>query len=126
MKKVDVEAFIDRVIQSRREVVEQWQRDHERLHEQDSEAINKAETSINRRLEEMNALRLQITQERGEFLTREMYDREHRTLSESTDSRLKALENKDSNMTGRFWALGVGLGVLVVLVNVAMKLFGAK
>lgn len=34
------------------------------------------------------------------------------------DDRLKLLENRSSNLSGRFWALGIGMSIVIFIVNV--------
>jgi len=71
-------------IKHERELREQWQVAHEQLdlqlHQSSDAALNKASIDIDRRLSEMNEFREQIAAERGEFMRRDMYDREHGNL----------------------------------------------
>ncbi len=103
-----------------RELREQWQRLHELVHQSESKALETAKGSIDQRLDEMNALRLQITQERGEFISRDLYDREHTSLREQFDVRVKALENSNANMQGRIWMMGAVISLIVSLLTVAL------
>ena len=106
-----------------RELREQLERLHLDMHHADEKARDLAATDINRRLEGMNELRAQITSERGLYLSRELFDREHAQLRESLDTRLKVLETSRSNLDGRMWAIGAAITFVVSLVVVAINLF---
>ena len=76
----------------------------------------------------MNQFRAQIQEERGEFLTKMEYESRHRelevrlgTTKDATDKRISTLELAKSNMDGRLWALGAGVTVLTILVNMAFR-----
>jgi hypothetical protein len=120
-------------IASERELREQWQRMHEQRHEHEHEARELAEKDINRRLEDMNEFRRQLASERLSYVQRDWYDREHNTLRamidtrmdgirDSTDTRLKALENASSNWQGRWWAVS-GLVALAIAVGALVLRF---
>ena len=81
------------------------------------EAISVARERVDDRLEGMNELREQIQNERGQYLTRDSYDREHKAL----EIRVGALELQNSKWTGSLWMLGAALSAVVVIVNVLLK-----
>ena len=97
-----------------RELREMWEKEHSRVHIAEHEAIAKAESAVNQRLEGMNELRSQINAERGRYVTRENFE----TVNSSVDTRLKMLENKSSNTEGRMWVIGA----VVIVINVAIAL----
>lgn len=97
---------------SLREVVDLHWEAHQREHESDNRAIVLAREDVNRRLEGMNELRNQITDERGDYMTRKEYDAKHDTLIE----RVSALERSRSNLEGKLWALGA----VVVVIQLAL------
>ena len=101
---------------------EQWEKSHEHVHKLEHEALNLALAELNRRLDEMNELRRQIDSERGRYPTRDYLD----SVTSSIDTRLKLLENKGSNLDGRFWAMGAVVGAIVIAVNVIMHFVGGK
>jgi chromosome segregation ATPase len=123
-----------------REWLEQRFAQHNREHQMIQDAVAKAEQSVNVRLEGMNELRAQINSERGSYLSRAEYDAKHEALAHAVDalersmiakidnaertlaSRIASLENAQANMAGRLWAVGVGLTIMVVVINVALKL----
>ena len=109
------------LIRHERELREAWIKAHEDLHVTDSEALRIARNEINRRLDEMNKIREQISSERGEFVRRELYDREHSSLREAMDSRLKALEQAESNLDGRIWAVGAVVTIITLLSQLALR-----
>lgn len=78
-------------------------------------ALDLARVSMEKRLDAMNELRAQITQERGHFVSRELFDRIIGTLEE----RIRAGENFKSNIEGRVLAVGG----LVILVQLAIAFF---
>jgi hypothetical protein len=110
-------------VKHERELRKLWQVSHQQLHTEEEKALNIAKGDINRRLDEMNELRKQITNERGEFLQRSVYDREHGMLRESTDLRLKILETGKANLEGRLWAIGAIISVLLVALELVMNYF---
>ena len=111
------------LIQHERELRQGWQDAHIAVHRAESESLRIAREDINRRLNEMNELRDQITKERAEFMRRDMFDREHTALRDGTDGRLKILEQAKSNLDGRVWAIGAGITILTVLLQFAMRYF---
>ncbi len=113
-------------IEHERELREQWQKLHLDMHVAMDLARSLAGDDINRRLDGMNELRAQITSERGLYLSRELFDREHSALRDSIDARLKILETKGSNLEGRLWAVGAFISLVVSFVIVAMNLFFRK
>ena len=92
------------------------------IHELEKEAVEKALDSNNRRLDEMNQLRLQITQERGDYMTKDLFNHEHRALSESIDARLKTLETSNSYRSGQLWVIGA----ILVLAELAIHFIGKR
>lgn len=101
---------------------------HKNEHKLLASAIDRAGQDIDRRLEEMNQFRAQIQEERGEFLTKMEYESRHReleirlsTTKDGQDKRIGALELAKSNMDGRIWALGAGITILTVMVNMFFR-----
>lgn len=100
---------------------------HEKLdalrHAGEFEARRIAALDIDRRLEAMNEFRAQITNERGQYLLRDWYEREHMGLS----NRIRDMEMGRSMDSGFAAAhhdsyarmLGIG-GVLVALLGWAL------
>jgi len=115
---------------------EQWQREmevrwdaHKREHALEMQAILVARESIDRRLTEMNELRSQINSERGEFMTRAMFDAKFEALAakievaaDTLDARLNSLENARSNFEGRIWAVGAIFAGSIVLIQVGLSI----
>lgn len=88
---------------------------HAREHNLSQTAVEKAEVNVNDRLAEMNKTflaRLDALASAGQLYRETMLDR------------VALIEKKDANLDGRFWALGVGLAILVVVINIAMKFLG--
>ena len=78
--------------------------------------IQKADLDLERRLEEMNNFRDQINQERGDYLRRDMYDRENAALSD----RVKSLEIVRGEQSGKAAAYASMVGFVVVIVQVVL------
>lgn len=81
----------------------------------DAEARRIAFSTMDRRLEGMNEIREQLGAQASTFLLRTTYDARHQAL----EDRIGKVENKQSNVDGRFWVLGV----VFVIVQVALELF---
>jgi chromosome segregation ATPase len=91
--------------------MEEWQRSHPDIHRLEKEgvataftaaniALSTAKEEIERRLLAGNKLREQIESERGTFVGREMYDREHDTLNqEIIDVRNQFIEERNLYVT---------------------------
>jgi len=69
----------------------------------------------------MNKIREQISSERGEFVRRDLYDREHGSLREAMDGRIKSLEQAKSNLDGRIWAVGALVTTITVIVELTLR-----
>ncbi|MFY9647039.1 MAG: hypothetical protein WAK29_17805 [Terriglobales bacterium] len=85
-------------------------------HETGDARIQKADEVLDHRLEEMNNFRAQINQERVDYLRRDMYEREHDSLSE----RVKTLEIVRGEQAGRTAAYASTVGFVVVVVQIAL------
>lgn len=109
-----------------RELREQWQESHLQRHEADAKAVDQARHAIDQRLEEMNAMRAQISSERGTYVHRDFYDERHNALRDGIDTRLKILEQNWSNLQGRLWMMGIGISGVVVAVNLVLHYMGKK
>lgn len=108
---------MDASIQHERELREQWQVAHEKVH-----ALGTLD--LERRLDIANKFREQIMEERGQFVPRQLYDEQHNSLRDAVDLRLKLLEQTKSNLEGRLWMMGAAISVLVVLLNLILRYFG--
>ena len=113
-------------VEHERELREHWQVAHAEVHAMLDRALAMARDDVNRRLDGMNELRQQIASERGFYLSRELFDREHSQLREQIDARLKILENKGSNLDGRLWMVGAMISLIVSLVIIALKFIPGK
>lgn len=124
-------------IKHERELREQWQEAHKRIHEMEQESLALARQSIDGRLDEMNQLRAQISAERGFYVSREYYDQNHNSLRDSlmilinqhareSDTRLKLLETTKSNLEGRLWMMGAAISGVVIVVNFILYYMGKR
>ena len=99
---------------------------HHREHLEYRERIETATVALDKRLDQMNEFRAQLTEERALYVRRDMLDEFRIASAKVTDAnaaRIRDLETAKSNLEGRFWAFGLGLGALVVIVNVVISLF---
>lgn len=77
-------------------------------------AIQKAEEALNIRLEHMNEFREQISRERGQYLTKEVYE-EHQ---KAVDERLKNLEMAGSFSSGKMWMVMAGFALIPTVIAI--------
>jgi hypothetical protein len=113
---------------SLREFMEARWAAHEREHVALQRAVDTAVGTLDARLSEMNQFRAQIQEERGEFLSKTEYESRHRELETKLEAgqhangkRISDLELAKSNMDGRMWAIGAGVTVLTIVVNMAFR-----
>jgi hypothetical protein len=97
---------------SERMASERWEA-HDEVHKLLKEAVDAAVATLNARLETMNEFRAQIAQERGSYITRDIYELRHEELK----TKVNTFEQYRANMDGRLWMLGAGLTAVVVLIN---------
>jgi hypothetical protein len=90
---------------------------HQREHDMLRDQVKEAYTALGLKLSEMNEMRSQMAQERGMFDPRERADARH----EATIQRFTQIENAMAGWVGKFAGLGVGLGVLVFIVEFAFR-----
>jgi len=83
-------------------------------------AVKAAYDSMGLRLDEMNALRAQITEERGTYMTRELFDK----VNDAVEARVRYLEAFKSNIQGQM--LAGGAVILLIQAAVAVALFFRK
>jgi len=115
MTDVALREYLERLIEEVRERDDARWDSHRREHEMLKQALDAAYNSQADKLEQMNEMRTQILSERGEFLKKGEYNIAHEQL----ETRLGKVENKDSNLDGRFWMLGtvlVGLSIVFPLL----------
>jgi hypothetical protein len=97
-------------IQHERELREQWQEAHDRVHEAEHESLHLALEENGRRFEEGNQFRSQLEKERGEYV----YRREHDVLAE----RIKALEIARGEQMGKSAAYASIAGFIGIIAAV--------
>ncbi len=102
---------------------------HRREHALENEALRVLETAqqralelaradVDRRLEAMNELRAQITNERGNYISRAEYEAKHEQLVE----RIQTLETGQAALLGRLTVVAALAGLAVsVIASIALK-----
>jgi hypothetical protein len=103
-------------VKHERELREQWEREHQHVHELEKEARNIAFAASNQRLDVMNQFREQINSERAGYISRENFE----AVTSSIDTRLKLLETKGSFLDGKMWVVGA----VVTLVGLFLYFIG--
>jgi septal ring factor EnvC (AmiA/AmiB activator) len=73
---------------------------HAREHGMIQEAVTKAEASVDKRLEAMNELRVQITTERASYLTRAVYETNHDALRQRVTMNTEATIKIAAELSG--------------------------
>ena len=63
-------------------LIEEWQSAHPNTHKLEAIAVEVARRALDEKLHTMNNLKAQIDSERNTFITRELYDREHRRMQD--------------------------------------------
>ena len=114
--------LVTRIVQ-----LEVWQSSHPDTHRLEGVALEVAKRATDQRLESMNELRKQIDMERGTFISRELYDREHlrireelttlRTTQEAAIANLRTSRDESVGEKGtleRFWPLLLSAGILAI------------
>jgi chromosome segregation ATPase len=99
---------------------------HEREHEMNTLAVTKAQEVMENRLASMDQFREQLRDQAGTFVRRDLMDSEISVVEakvRQNADRISALERKEANLAGRFTALGIGIGLVVIVVNVLLRFF---
>jgi hypothetical protein len=86
--------------------------------EESRRTLDKADIEMNRRLESMNQFRDQISRERANYIDRDHWENRNRVV----DNALRSLEEFQSNLKGRAWAVGIGITFTVAVVTAAISL----
>lgn len=112
MTDVPLREFIERVIDEHdRRYNERWQAQQREL------AL--AQREMERRLEGLNELRGQVVEDRGRFMTRELFDAEMTAITSRVHKvEAEALTHRGSSTTMR-WALPVFVAVVALIVALA-------
>lgn len=108
------------------EFAQRWE-NHRREHILIHEAVQKAETSVDKRLEGMNELREQITSERAIYLTRAVYETNHNDLRQrvmSNGDKLIVLEAAFAALredvatlrSGQEWMVRLVVGTVITAI----------
>ena len=115
----DIEKLIKLEIDHQTELREQYNMDLRLITEAEKE-------SITNRLEQMNNLRQQIEKERGSYLSRDLYDREHKTLSDKVEVNNKALSDKVELVSlsqveskTQLWFMGAIITVIISVISIS-------
>lgn len=119
MECVDFKEYIDKLFIYERELTQKER-------EGDQRALDLAKSTIDYRLAAMNELREQISKERGNYITREIYDKS----MESLEKRVQALELFSANIQGRIWMFAflttAITSVVVIIINIFSYLLKIK
>ncbi len=125
--KIALLDFIGKTIEAERKVTESefrrcdaaleaHTRTEDMRHAAGDARIQKANEVLDYRLEEMNNFREQINLERADYLRREIYDRDHASLSE----RVKNLEIVGGEQTGKTTAYASVVGAVIIMAQIVL------
>lgn len=98
-------------------IFDEHRRAHDQKHVDDERAQDAARTAIDLRLEKLNELRSEVLQDRSQFVRRDLYDADVKSLNEKLEA-VRSWQNK-----------AVGAGVILTLLAgtvgaLILKLFG--
>jgi len=98
---------------------ERW-KSHEEIHSMGQRAFDAAMLRTDDKFESINRLREQVLEERGHFLRRDVYEREHKALE------LKISDQRTwiDNMNGRMWAAGAIILALSTGIGLLLRFWG--
>lgn len=100
---------------------------HQDVHGSAAKALALATTEMKEKLQEMNALRQQITAERSTYVTRDILDARMLAVNADLGTRLKTLEDARGRQEGRGSGYGaswqVAISVCAILFGLASLLF---
>lgn len=112
---------------------------HAREHAMTEAALTKAEVAVDKRLEQMNEFRGALSDLSMRMATREMLEtnlgalhdkvsavqsnlsQRLDTAHEGLDKRIRILETANANLSGRLTAMGIGIGLVVIVVNIGLR-----
>jgi hypothetical protein len=116
--------FVDRQLANERRLTDselaRLRETHDTEREGDKEALKVASVDVDRRLEAHNRFREQIEKERGEYLTKELYDREHLSLA----NRVKELEISRGEQAGKAAAYAATFAFIAALLGIMAAIVG--
>ena len=103
------------------------ERERDMVYKEQKEALEKALTSIDRRLEQMNEFRSQLRDQQGQYLTRNEYDAKHETLvqrigeREETISKLQGRTIGSSSTVATFITVGaIAVTIIIAVVTILL------
>ena len=97
-------------------LIEEWQSAHPNTHKLETIAVEVARRALDEKLHTMNNLKAQIDSERNTFITRELYDREHRRMQDDI-ANLRASRDADTgekSLLDRFWPILLSIAALLL------------
>lgn len=101
---------------------------HKREHYHGDVAVQKAYETMDKRLEGMNEFRDQLRDQAATFARRDYVDTviagvtaTLEARSKSNSDRIDTLERKEANLAGRFTAMGIGVALVVIIINVILR-----
>ena len=89
---------------------------HRREHELESRIAANTAANIEAHFRQADQALYELQQDRGRWVPRGQYDTAHEALRRRIDE----LEQQKANLEGRFWALGVGLTLSTLAINVLL------
>ena len=94
-------------------LIEEGRREDKTYRESAQRALDLASASVKAHDVLTNQFREQLTEERATYMT-------HKDLV-PLEIRVQTLEHARANLDGRFWAMGAGVGLLTVVLNIVLR-----
>ena len=104
------------LLSTRVALIEEWQSNHPDTHRLEGVALEVARKALDEKLHTMNNLKAQIDSERNTFITRELYDREHRRMQDDV-ANLRSSRDADTGgktLLEKFWPILLGVVALLL------------
>lgn len=89
-----IKELLMQMIDANKQISIAWRLSHDITHKSEHEALQKAENSVNVRLEAMNELRAQIERERGMFLLKDQYNERHEALVQRVSMEVERINGR--------------------------------
>lgn len=108
----------ERITNEIRRAYDQWREDHMKMHTLEEVARTEAKSVIAKDLEHLNALRQDVVKDRGDFINRDIYERDRVTLLRDLSDQGRALKETE----GKVQLLLVMMPTIILAVGAAVAI----